>query len=204
MIRTRMAWSIGTKRVASLPDRTMPGSRSRSIVRRVIATRTRANHWSAACSTPMATRSCRRKRWLPLRDANDDAIVSLAELDDSLAGDSQAMLVSSYRNSPAAMRLGPLADWDGVIFTFSELYLRHGELPEGGYSLTPHLAEKLDLDGDGALNRDEMLRLDAIDPHIVLAVRFGPDGEMPPGIDVERIADDLGKADDVVARLSGG
>lgn len=141
---------------------------------------------------------------LRLRDANDDAIVSLAELDDSLAGDSQAMLVSSYRNSPAAMRLGPLADWDGVIFTFSELYLRHGEMPEGGYSLTPHLAEQLDLDRDGALNRDELLRLDAIDPHVVLAVRFGPDGDTLPGIDVEQIAADLGAADEVVARLSGG
>ncbi|HEV7226273.1 MAG TPA: hypothetical protein VGN42_26435, partial [Pirellulales bacterium] len=100
---------------------------------------------------------------LRLRDANDDGIVSLAELDDTLAGDSQAMMTAmQYRNSPAAMRLGPLGDWDGVVFTLAELYLRHGELPAEGFPLTPKLAAELDADGNGALNREELQRLDKI------------------------------------------
>lgn len=141
---------------------------------------------------------------LRLRDANDDAIVSLAELDDSLAGDTQAMTVMAYANSPAAMRLGPLADWDGVAFTFSELYLRHGELPAAAFPLTPELAGQLDADGDHSLDRDELLRLDAIEPHVVLAVRFGRDGETPPGIDMERVSPELGTPDAIAVRASAG
>ena len=142
---------------------------------------------------------------LRLRDANDDAIVTLAELDDTLAGDSQAMMTAmSYRNTPAAMRLGPLADWDGVIFTLAELYLRRGELPEEGFPLTPSLAADLDANGDGALTRDEIERLDEIEPHVALAVRFGKSGEEPPGISIERLAPSLGAADEVAASAPGG
>lgn len=141
---------------------------------------------------------------LRLRDANDDAIVSLAELDDSLAGDSRAMSAMAYRNTPAAMRLGPLADWDGVAFTLSELYLRRGELPDEGFPLTPKLAASLDADGDGWVSRDELLRLDSIEPHIALAVRFGRDGETPPGIEIERISPELGSPEELVVRSSGG
>lgn len=142
---------------------------------------------------------------LRLRDANDDAIVTLAELDDTLAGDSQAMMTAmAYRNTPAAMRLGPLADWDGVIFTLAELYLRHGELPEEGFPLTPSLAKDLDADGDGALDREEIERLESIEPHVALAVRFGKSGDEPPGISVERLAPSLGAAEEVAVRSPGG
>jgi hypothetical protein len=142
---------------------------------------------------------------LRLRDANDDGIVSLAELDDTLAGDSQAMMTAmQYRNSPAAMRLGPLGDWDGVVFTLAELYLRHGELPAEGFPLTPKLAAELDADGNGALNREELQRLDKIEPHIVLAVRFGRTGAEPAGISVERLAPGLGDAAEVAVRSPGG
>jgi len=142
---------------------------------------------------------------LRLRDANDDAIVTLAELDDTLAGDSQAMMTAmAYRNTPAAMRLGPLADWDGVIFTLAELYLRHGELPEEGFPLTPSLAADLDANGDGALSREEIERLDVIEPHVALNVRFGKSGDEPPGISVERLAPSLGAADDVAVASPGG
>lgn len=141
---------------------------------------------------------------LRLRDANDDAIVSLAELDDSLAGDSRAMSAMAYRNTPAAMRLGPLADWDGVAFTLSELYLRRGELPQEGFPLTPELAGSLDDDGDGWVSRDEMLRLDSIEPHIALAVRFGRDGEILPGLEIERLSPELGSPEELIVRASGG
>ncbi|HVX60021.1 MAG TPA: hypothetical protein VHC19_05465, partial [Pirellulales bacterium] len=141
---------------------------------------------------------------LRLRDANDDAIVSLAELDDSLAGDSRAMSAMAYRNTPAAMRLGPLADWDGVAFTLSELYLRRGELPQEGFPLTPKLAGSLDADDDGWVSRDEMLRLDSIEPHIALAVRFGRDGEILPGLEIERLSPELGSPEELIIRSSGG
>lgn len=142
---------------------------------------------------------------LRLRDANDDAIVTLAELDDTLAGDSQAMMTAmAYRNTPAAMRLGPLADWDGVIFTLAELYLRHGELPEEGFPLTPSLAQDLDADGDGGLDREEIERLDTLEPHVALAVRFGKSGDKPPGISVERLASSLGAAEEVAVNSAGG
>ena len=142
---------------------------------------------------------------LRLRDANDDAIVSLAELDDTLAGDSQAMMTAmAYRNTPAAMRLGPLADWDGVIFTLAELYLRHGELPEEGFPLTPSLAADLDANGDGGLDREEIERLDEIEPHVALVVRFGSSGDEPPGISVERLAPSLGATEDVTVSSPGG
>jgi hypothetical protein len=66
------------------------------------------------------------------------------------------------------------------------------------------LAAELDADGNGSLNREELLLLDKIEPHIVLAVRFGRAGEEPAGISVERLAPGLGDAEEVAVRSPGG
>ncbi|HEV3021910.1 MAG TPA: hypothetical protein VGX76_05565, partial [Pirellulales bacterium] len=123
------------------------------------------------------------------RDANDDDIVEFDELREAAPAESMSMNSSATANlgPPAAARLGPNANWDAVRYAFSEWYLDQGRLRDAGFSLTPALAGQLDLDGDGWLARDELERLDALPPHLVLDVNFGRAGDLPPGITVRTV-----------------
>ncbi|HEV3003576.1 MAG TPA: hypothetical protein VGX78_03910 [Pirellulales bacterium] len=146
------------------------------------------------------------------RDANDDDIVEFDELREAAPADSMSMNSSATANlgPPAAARLGPNANWDAVRYAFSEWYLDQGRLRDDGFSLTPALAGQLDLDGDGWLAREELERLDALPPHLVLEVNFGRAGDLPPGITLRTVAPELiesaglAGADEVVERTALG
>ncbi|HVX10761.1 MAG TPA: hypothetical protein VHC22_06240 [Pirellulales bacterium] len=140
------------------------------------------------------------------RDANDDHIVSWTELDDSLAGDEQAMNMRQYAylNQPAAFRLGARADWDGIVYALSERYLSGNRLDENAPPLIASLAAKLDADHDGQFTYEEFRGLDRIEPHLVLAANFGQVGDLLAGLSLVRLADELGPADEVVSHAPHG
>jgi Ca2+-binding EF-hand superfamily protein len=140
------------------------------------------------------------------RDANDDHIITWDELDDSLAGDEQAMSArqNAYLNQPAALRLGPRAAWDGIVYALAELYLSGGEVPDDAPSLVKSLAARLDADHNGALTFEEVRNLDSVEPQVVLAANFGRSGDLLAGVSVVRLSDDLGPADEVVVHSPRG
>lgn len=143
---------------------------------------------------------------LRARDANDDHLVSWDELDDSLAGDEQAMSArqNAYLNQPAALRLGARASWDGIIYALSELYLTGDEISEDASPLLKSLATRLDADGDGRLSYDEVRSLDTVEPDIVLAANFGRTGDLLAGISLVQLSADLGPEGDLVSHLPNG
>lgn len=139
------------------------------------------------------------------RDANDDGIVSWAEMDDTLAGDAQAMMSrTSYLAPPAAAALGPQADWDGIAYTFAEQYLIDGEPAAEAFALTPSLPRALDDDGDGQLSYEEVQRLETIEPHLVLAANFGKTGDLLAGVSLIQLSPELGPGDRVLSHLPNG
>lgn len=139
------------------------------------------------------------------RDANDDGTVTWAEMDDTLAGDAQAMMSrTTYLSPPAAVALGPRADWDGIVYTLAELYLLDGQPAEEAFTVVPSLPDALDEDGDGQFNYEEIQRLETIEPHLVLAANFGKTGDLLAGVSVVALAPDLGPADRVVSHTPRG
>lgn len=143
---------------------------------------------------------------LRARDANDDHLVLWDELDDSLAGDRQAMSArqDAYLNQPAALRLGPQAAWDGILYALAELYLSSDQIPQNASPLLRSLADRLDADADGLLSGDEVRALDMVEPQIVLAANFGRTGDLLPGVSLVRHCDDLGPEGDLISHLSNG
>lgn len=143
---------------------------------------------------------------LRVRDANNDHLVSWDELDDSLAGDRQAMSArqDAYFNQPAALRLGPRASWDGIIYALAEIYLSSDEIPDDASPLLKSLADRLDADHDGHLSYDEARMLDAVEPHLVLAANFGRSGDLLSGVSLVRAAEILGPESDLVSHLPNG
>jgi Ca2+-binding EF-hand superfamily protein len=140
------------------------------------------------------------------RDANDDHILLWSELDDSLAGDEQAMMAnqSAYLKQPAALRLGDQADWDGIAYLLADLYVGGGRPPEEAFSLAPSLAAALDENGDGELTYEEIHRLNAVEPQIVLAANFGKPGDKVAGVSLVSLSPELGAADRLVQHTSHG
>ena len=139
------------------------------------------------------------------RDANDDGTVTWAEMDDTLAGDAQAMMSrTTYLTPPAAVALGRQADWDGIVYTFAEMYLIDGEPAEDAFAVVPSLPETLDEDGDGRLSYEEVQRLETVEPHLVLAANFGKPGDLLPGVSLIAISPELGPADGVVSHTPRG
>jgi Ca2+-binding EF-hand superfamily protein len=140
------------------------------------------------------------------RDANDDHTVTWSELDDSLAGDAQDMTArqNAYLNQPAAFVLGPRADWDGIVYALSDLYLSGDQISEGDFPLVNTLAGELDADGDGHLTYDEVRRLDVIDPHLLIAANFGKTGDLLASLSLLRVSAELGAADRIVTHSPRG
>ena len=140
------------------------------------------------------------------RDANDDQIVTWSELDDSLAGDAQAMTTrtNAYLNHPAALALGDRTDWDGIIYTLSEQYLALGGTLDESFSLAPSMARALDDDGDGQLAYDEIRRLNVIEPQLVVAANFGKPGDQVAGVSLVRLSPEVGVADEIVLHTPRG
>lgn len=130
------------------------------------------------------------------RDANGDAIVTWDEIDDTLAGDARETMNRSttYLDQPAALALGERADWDAIVYVFSELYLSGDEPAEGAFSLDPSLVERLDADGDGHFTYEEVRGLDTFQPDLVLAANFGRSAELVAGISLSSTSAELGEA----------
>lgn len=140
------------------------------------------------------------------RDANGDAIVTWDEIDDTLAGDAREAMNRStaYLDQPAALVLGERADWDAIVYVFSELYLSGDEPAEGAFTLDPSLVERLDADGDQHFTYEEVRGLDTFRPDLVLAANFGQAGDLAAGVSLASAAAELGPAATSPAYASHG
>lgn len=103
---------------------------------------------------------------LLIRDANDDRMITWPELDDSLAGDELATARQKLndRNDRLALPLGLGANWQFI----QDAIQQNGPAPPG-----QSLLNNLDADADGSLDPQELLGLNVVEPHVVLAVDFG-------------------------------
>jgi Ca2+-binding EF-hand superfamily protein len=142
---------------------------------------------------------------LLIRDANDDQTVTWAEMDDSLAGDevATARRRAAYREDPAALSLGPSADWELVRGVLAQQYLQG---PTG-----QSLVADLDANRDGRLIAEEVAKLDVLEPQVVLSAAFGKTSQGLPGVSLVRLSPEtlapafpISEADETILLSVGG
>jgi Ca2+-binding EF-hand superfamily protein len=136
------------------------------------------------------------------RDADDDEIVVLAELKNSLDNlNAPAMMMSSRRrtNEPdtAVWLTNPAVDfsrrWGMVQFLLQELYSYGESVKPSDWPMTTELYQQVDADHDGEIKRDELAKLLEVAPHVVIEAIFdgASEKERGPRIKLRQLSSEL-------------
>ncbi|MFV1967023.1 MAG: hypothetical protein ACC628_16475 [Pirellulaceae bacterium] len=114
-------------------------------------------------------------------DANDDEIVTRAELEPDASQPPKPMALRRRADRPeVAWWIHPRTKWDYIQYSLAEMYASDETLTADDLQLTPDVAVALDTDEDGKVTGDEFRGLAEIPPHVVLSVVFGGSGESEP------------------------
>ena len=145
---------------------------------------------------------------LKLRDADDNDLLLLAELDDSQAfaqGTPGMATPNTAANSgpPRAVLLGPRAPWDSIALAWEQLYLDNNQLQADKFPLARRIQLALDKNKDGWLNRQELTGLNTLSAHVVLRVSFGKSPQTQP-VEMVEASDDWDSKTQSVEQLSTG
>lgn len=119
------------------------------------------------------------------RDADDDRVIRPAEvasLREQLDGSAATAMGRRSASGPSASRLaalplGPDCNLDRVDFVFQDLYAPQQDLSPGSFADLPSLFTSLDANGDQWIERDELAKVQSVDPHLRLAVIYTSTGE---------------------------
>ncbi len=136
------------------------------------------------------------------RDADDDEVVVLAELKDSIDNmAAPATMISNRRrtNEPdtAVWLTNPSVDlskrWGMVQFLLQELYSYGEKIRLADWPLTPELFRHVDADSDGTLVRTELAKLLDVPAHLVIEVMFdgATEQDRGPRIKLRQLSSEL-------------
>ena len=124
------------------------------------------------------------------RDADDDELVILSELKNSIDNlAAPPMMMSNRRrtNEPdtAIWLSNPAVDfskrWGMVQFLLQELYSYGESIKPADWPMTPDLYREVDADHDGELRRTELPKLLEVAPHLVIEAIFDGESEQERG-----------------------
>lgn len=121
---------------------------------------------------------------LLLFDANDDEILTPAEVDDDT--NQMARQLSNQRRvrQPNTAIHVNEEKWAKLEDTLSQLYAYDMNVGPDDWSTKSELFESLDTDQDQMLSRSEMEGFATVKPHLVVKVSFGGDAEAGPQIEL--------------------
>lgn len=121
---------------------------------------------------------------LKSRDANDNEIVDVAEL---TGNPGVGYNVFNTRAAAAQQRqvllvhLHAQADWKNLFDLLSARYAKDGKLTPDCYPLVPDVVTRLDGNGNGLLDKDEVSALLILEPQLVYEVNLGESGQLTSG-----------------------
>jgi Ca2+-binding EF-hand superfamily protein len=131
-------------------------------------------------------------------DADDDRILApteMATLSEQLeAAGQRRTYAGRAANHYAVMHLGPDLEIDRLMYLLSDLYAPQQDLGPGSFSELSQAYEKLDANGDGLFDGDELGSIRSIVPHMQLKIAFSEAAENKPGeasIDVTALAPEV-------------
>jgi hypothetical protein len=128
---------------------------------------------------------------LASRDNDDDEILLVSDLNPRLQAADPEMMADRRRRGPDAARLlGPHADWSNVLRVLEQTYGGDRVLRPDSFPLTPELFTQLDKNNDGRIKRDEIVLLNTLPAHVIIAVAFGKAQEAEVVTEEPVVADD--------------
>jgi Ca2+-binding EF-hand superfamily protein len=174
-------------------------NRTRSPVRRLLD----ADHNGAITTDEMQAAPSR----LFDRDADDDEIVTLADMKNTVARAQPQMSNQRRVNSPdTAISISPRTRWGYVSYALQETYAYGERVAADDIPLTPEVVELLDENGNQLIDNNEVKTLADIPAHLVLEVAFfNPvDTESPasPTIQIISTSDSLASSLDARSQHS--
>ncbi len=126
-------------------------------------------------------------------DDDDDGVVTAEEfatLRDLLLGGDQATMSRSVSRA-AALHLEPDFPADRLNYLLTDLYAPQQDLQPGLFPALTAEYQKLDANGDGLLDQDEIATLLTIAPHLQLTVEFTSGDEKSPGKSSLKVGDHI-------------
>jgi Ca2+-binding EF-hand superfamily protein len=126
-------------------------------------------------------------------DDDDDGVVTAEEfatLRDLLMGGDQATMARSVSRA-AALHLQPDFAADRLNYLLTDLYAPQQDLQPGLFPALTAVYQKLDANGDGLLDQDEIATLLTIAPHLQLTVEFMTGNEKSPGKSSLKVGDHI-------------
>lgn len=144
---------------------------------------------------------------LKSRDRNENDILEAAELSGAPAPRGAARPVRLGGAAPAVKPLlgviGKSLNVEEAYATLLDRYGKESTLPTMHLTATPALARGLDKNDNGLIDKEEVIALNEIQPHLRLTIALGETGDKPAGLSLAAISDDLGKAAKV-EEIDGG
>ena len=126
-------------------------------------------------------------------DDDDDGVVTAEEfatLRDLLMGNDQATMSRTVSRA-AALHLEPSFPADRLNYLLTDLYAPQQDLQPGLFPALIAQYQKLDANGDGLLDQDEIATLLTIAPHLQLTVEFTSGNEKSPGRSSLKVGDHI-------------
>ncbi|HEX4412363.1 MAG TPA: hypothetical protein VH107_01960 [Lacipirellulaceae bacterium] len=117
-------------------------------------------------------------------DDDNDGVVTAEEFEtlrDLLLGDGQASLGQRQVSRAAALYLEPGFADDRLNYLLTDLYAPQQDLKPESFPALTTAYKKLDANGDGLLDQDEISTLKTIPPHLQLTVDFTTGADKSPG-----------------------
>ena len=139
---------------------------------------------------------------LKSRDADDDDILSLAELTGTLGGAYQRVVNRGIQSSTIVFHLHDKTNWTTVYRAMVQKYGSDGKLTGKEFPLTPDLFKSFDTDGNRVVQNREFARFLKMPPHVHLEANFGKKTDLPRGVSIKSISEEL-KAQEQVASRDG-
>jgi Ca2+-binding EF-hand superfamily protein len=123
-------------------------------------------------------------------DADDDRILAPAEMaslrEQLEASGQRRRYVPRDANHYAAMHLGPDLEIGRLRYLLSDLYAPQQDLGPNSFPELSATYEKLDANGDGWFNGEELATIQSVDPHLALNIAFDdPNKEKPSTAKIE-------------------
>lgn len=125
------------------------------------------------------------------RDANDDGIVTLAELAGPTNFAARLGDARATANVESLLPIDATTDWKRLHAILLERYGRDVQLPVSAFGHTRSLAKKLDANSDYLLSAEELAALRTCEPPLVLDVALGTRTKLRDTVVLATIAPDL-------------
>jgi len=129
---------------------------------------------------------------LKSRDADDDDVLTLAELTGTLGGSYRQLAVNRGMTASAILfHLHDKTNWNTIYTAMVQRYGSNGKLTGKEFPLTPNLFKSFDTDGNRVVQNREFTHFLKLPPHIHLEANFGKKTDLPRGISVKSITEEL-------------